>query len=42
MNLFNPKGQKLDSSVTYEVTEARDGTTLVNYSPTRASATSIA
>ena len=44
MNLFNPKGKKIDTSTSlrYEVTETRDGTSMVNLSPTRANASSIA
>lgn len=41
MNLFNPKGQHIDASVRYEVTETKDGS-VVNMSPVRNTATSIA
>lgn len=42
MNLFNPKGQKIDPAVRYEITETRDGSSVLNLSPTRSTANSIA
>ena len=42
MNLFNPKGQKIDPSSRFEITESKDGTSIVNLSPGRTNASSIA
>lgn len=42
MNLFNPKGQNIEASVRYDLTEAKDGSPVLNMSPSRINASSIA
>ena len=42
MNLFNPKGQNIDTSVRYEMTETRTGSSILNLSPGRGTQNSIA
>ena len=40
--MFHPKGQNIETSVRYDVTETRDGSTIINASPGRTNRSSIA
>lgn len=40
--MFNPKGQNIEASVRYEITETKDGSSVLNMSPTRTTNSSIA
>lgn len=35
MNLFNPKGQNIEASVRYDISETKDGSPVLNMSPSR-------
>ena len=39
--MFNPKGQNIESTIRYDLTETRDGSSIVNLSPSRTNRSSI-